>query len=188
MNFFSDLGRSLMMPIAALAACGIVLGLTSAFMKPQVQGAIPFLAATVPLFIISTLNKVSGIVFTLMPVLFSISIAMGLAKEDKGVAAFAGFLGYYAFLVASSCIIGTGIMDSSSNRILWWKTIRSTDRNCNNVIDRSCNATNLGTNLSRYQWIRFIDSFSRSIWSIYFRYIRTIVDSNRTPSCIKFII
>lgn len=49
MNFFSDLGRSLMMPIAALAACGIVLGLTSAFMKPQVQGAIPFLAATVPL-------------------------------------------------------------------------------------------------------------------------------------------
>ena len=60
--------------------------------------------------IISTLNKVSGIVFTLMPVLFSISIAMGLAKEDKGVAAFAGFLGYYAFLVASSCIIGTGIM------------------------------------------------------------------------------
>ena len=36
--------------------------------------------------------------------------------------------------------------------------------------------------------IWFIDSFSRSIWSIYFRYIRTIVDSNRTPSCIKFII
>lgn len=117
MNFFSDLGRSLMMPIAALAACGIVLGLTSAFMKPQVQGAIPFLAATVPLFIISTLNKVSGIVFTLMPVLFSISIAMGLAKEDKGVAAFAGFLGYYAFLVASSCIIGTGIMDFSAMKI-----------------------------------------------------------------------
>ena len=37
MGFFSDLGRSLMMPIAALAACGIVLGLSSALMKPQVQ-------------------------------------------------------------------------------------------------------------------------------------------------------
>ena len=94
MGFFSDLGRSLMMPIAALAACGIVLGLSSALMKPQVQEVLPFLAASVPLFIISTLNKVSGIVFTLMPVLFSISIALGLAKEDKGVAAFAGFLGY----------------------------------------------------------------------------------------------
>lgn len=117
MNFFSNLGRSLMMPIAALAACGIVLGLTSALMKPQLQEAIPALAATVPLFIISTLNKVSGIVFTLMPVLFAISIALGLAKEDKGVAAFAGFLGYYAFLVASSCMISTGIMDFSALKV-----------------------------------------------------------------------
>jgi PTS system maltose and glucose-specific IIC component len=37
MDFFSALGRSLLMPIAALAACGIVLGLTSALMKAQVQ-------------------------------------------------------------------------------------------------------------------------------------------------------
>ena len=117
MGFFSDLGRSLMMPIAALAACGIVLGLSSALMKPQVQEVLPFLAASVPLFIISTLNKVSGIVFTLMPVLFAISIALGLAKEDKGVAAFAGFLGYYAFLVASSCVIQTGVMDFSAMKI-----------------------------------------------------------------------
>ena len=42
MDFFSALGRSLLMPIAALAACGIVLGLTSALMKAQVQEAVPF--------------------------------------------------------------------------------------------------------------------------------------------------
>lgn len=42
MNFFSALGRSLMMPIAALAACGIVLGLTAALMKPQVLEGAPF--------------------------------------------------------------------------------------------------------------------------------------------------
>ena len=84
-----------MMPVAALAACGIILGITSALLKTQVQDAVPFLTASVPLFIITTLNKVSGIVFTLLPVLFAISIAFGLAKEDKGVAAFAGFIGYY---------------------------------------------------------------------------------------------
>lgn len=44
MNFFSDLGRSLMMPIAALAACGIVLGLTSALMKEQVLNRHPVLS------------------------------------------------------------------------------------------------------------------------------------------------
>ncbi len=117
MSFFSNLGRSLMMPIAALAACGIVLGLTSALMKTQVQASLPLLASGLPYFLISTLNKVSGIVFTLMPVLFAISIALGLAKEDKGVAAFAGFMGYYAFLVASSCVIKTGVIDFSALKI-----------------------------------------------------------------------
>ena len=117
MNFFSDLGRSLMMPIAALAACGIVLGLTAALTKPQVLAAVPFIASGVPYFIITTLKSVSNIVFTLMPVLFSISIAMGMAKEDKGVAAFAGFLGYYAFLVASKATIATGVMDFSALKI-----------------------------------------------------------------------
>ena len=117
MNFFSDLGRSLMMPIAALAACGIVLGLTAALTKPQVLAAVPFIASGVPYFIITTLKSVSNIVFTLMPVLFSISIAMGMAKEEKGVAAFAGFLGYYAFLVASKATIATGVMDFSALKI-----------------------------------------------------------------------
>lgn len=45
MKFFSDLGRSLMMPVAALAACGIILGITSALLKTQVQDAVPFLTA-----------------------------------------------------------------------------------------------------------------------------------------------
>ena len=117
MDFFSALGRSLMMPIAALAACGIVLGLTSALMKPQVVAALPWLGTGVVGFIIMMLNKVSGVVFTLLPVLFAISIAMGLAKEDKEVAAFAGFIGYYTFLVASSLVISTKIINFSAMKI-----------------------------------------------------------------------
>ena len=107
MKFFSDLGRSLLMPIAALAACGIVLGISSALLKGQVPEALPFLAAGIPNFILTTINKVSGIVFTLIPVMFSISISFGLAKEEKEIAAFAGFIGYYTFLVASSCMINS---------------------------------------------------------------------------------
>lgn len=106
-----------MMPIAALAACGIVLGLSSALMKPQVLEAVPFLQQVFIAFIISTLNKVSGVVFTLIPVLFAISIAFGLAKEDKEVAAFAGFIGYYTFLVSSACMINSGFMDFSALKI-----------------------------------------------------------------------
>lgn len=117
LDFFSALGRSLLMPIAALAACGIVLGLTSAFLKPSVQETLPFLATGLPLFVISTLNKVSGVVFTLLPVLFAISISFGLAREEKEIAAFAGFIGYYTFLVASQCTIATEVMDFSILKI-----------------------------------------------------------------------
>lgn len=42
MDFFSALGRSLMMPIAALAACGIILGVTAALLKTQVVEAVHF--------------------------------------------------------------------------------------------------------------------------------------------------
>lgn len=117
MDFFSALGRSLLMPIAALAACGIFLGLSSALMKTQVQEAVPFLSQTYIYFVIFTINKVSGVVFTLIPVLFAISIAFGMVKEEKEIAAFAGFIGYYTFLVASSAMINSGFMDFSALKI-----------------------------------------------------------------------
>ncbi len=117
MDFFSALGRSLLMPISALAACGIVLGLSSALMKAQVVEAAPFLQQPYISFLISALNKTSGVVFTLIPVLFAISISFGLANDEKEVAAFAGFIGYYTFLVASSCMINSGFMDFSALKI-----------------------------------------------------------------------
>lgn len=117
MDFFSALGRSLLMPIAALAACGIFLGLSSALMKAQVQEAVPFLSTGVIYFIIYTINKISGIVFTLVPVLFAISIAFGLAKDEKEIAAFAGFVGYYTFLVGSACMINSGFMNFGALKI-----------------------------------------------------------------------
>lgn len=105
------------MPIAALAACGIFFGLTAALMKTQVQEAVPFLSQPVVFFIISTLYKVSSVVFTLLPVMFAISIAFGLAKEEKEVAAFAGFVGYYTFLVGAACMMNSGFMDFSALKI-----------------------------------------------------------------------
>lgn len=117
MDFFSALGRSLLMPIAALAACGIFLGLSSALMKTQVQESVPLLSQTYIHFIIFTINKVSGVVFTLIPALFAISIAFGMVKEEKEIAAFAGFIGYYTFLVASSVMINSGFMDFGALKI-----------------------------------------------------------------------
>lgn len=83
MDFFSALGRSLLMPIAALAACGIVLGLSSALMKAQVVEALPFLQLPVLQFVILTLNKVAGVVFTLIPVLFLFPLPLVLQRKKR---------------------------------------------------------------------------------------------------------
>ncbi|MFQ7174021.1 MAG: PTS transporter subunit EIIC [Thomasclavelia ramosa] len=66
---------------------------------------------------LNTLKTVSNVVFTLIPVLFAISISFGMAKEDKEVAAFAGFIGYYTFLVSASCMINSGFMNFDSLQI-----------------------------------------------------------------------
>ena len=92
MDFFSALGRSLMMPIAALAACGIVLGLTAALLKPQVVEAIPFLQIVGVNFVITTLNKASAVVFTLIPVLFAISIAFASSISSPVSPTLSGFV------------------------------------------------------------------------------------------------
>lgn len=59
----------------------------------------------------------SAVVFTLLPVLFAISISLGLAKEDKEIAAFAGFIGYYSFLVASSLVIKSQVVNFGALKI-----------------------------------------------------------------------
>ena len=117
MDFFSALGRSLMLPIATLAAAGLLLGLTSALLKPQIQEVLPFLQITGVNYFITVLKTVTATVFGMIPVLFSICIAFGLAKEEKEIAAFAGFIGYYVFLLSASLIIGSGFFDFSSLKI-----------------------------------------------------------------------
>lgn len=118
MGYLSSLGRSLMMPIAALAAAGILLGLTSALLKPQVLESVSFLSNPVVLYSITTLKNVAGVVFTLIPVLFAISISLGLAEDDKEIAAFAGFVGYYTFLVSASAMLGSGFFEFASMRVV----------------------------------------------------------------------
>lgn len=118
MDFFSTLGSSLMMPIAALAACGILLGISGALLKDQIIAVLPFIENPIIYYTIDTLRVISGVVFTLIPVLFAISISMGLANDDKGTAAFAGFIGYYTFLASASTMINSELFNFDSLRVV----------------------------------------------------------------------
>ena len=100
MEFLQGLGKTFMLPVALLAFCGIMLGVGSSFGSATVQKQLPFLAWG-PLPVIWHWMTNTGLVaFTFLPVLFAMAIPLGLARQDKGVAAFAGFVGYASMNLA----------------------------------------------------------------------------------------
>ena len=117
MDFFSAMGRSLMLPIATLAAAGLIMGLTAALTKTQIQEAVPFLKSGGILYVLNTLKAVTGKIFGIIPAMFAICLSFGLAKKDKEIAAFAGFIGYYTLLVSASLMINSGIADFESLKL-----------------------------------------------------------------------
>jgi N-acetylglucosamine PTS system EIICBA or EIICB component len=71
------LGRALMLPIAVLPVAGILLRLG----QPDV-------------FNIKMIADAGGAIFDNLPLLFAIGVAVGFAKDNNGVAALAGAIGY----------------------------------------------------------------------------------------------
>ncbi len=72
-----SLGRALMLPIAVLPVAGILLRLG----QPDV-------------FNIKMIADAGGAIFENLPLLFAIGVAVGFAKDNNGVAALAGAIGY----------------------------------------------------------------------------------------------
>lgn len=117
MDFFSDFGRSLLLPIAILALTGLLLGLSTALLRNDIQTYLPFLNNAIVLYTLNTIRAISAKAFELIPILFAISVAFGLAKKEKEIAALAGFIGYYMMLFSASLMIKTGITDANERML-----------------------------------------------------------------------
>lgn len=75
-------GKTLMGPLSIIVASGLLLGIVSILQNPSIFGESiqngGFLAA-----IITGVNSIVGMMFSLLPILFAVSVAIGLANEDK---------------------------------------------------------------------------------------------------------
>ncbi|MCO7126686.1 N-acetylglucosamine-specific PTS transporter subunit IIBC [Sporolactobacillus shoreicorticis] len=83
LGFLQRIGKSLMLPIAALPAAALLLR----FGQPDLLN-IPFIAAA------------GNAVFSNLALIFAIGIAVGFAKDNNGAAALAGAMGFF---VLSAC-------------------------------------------------------------------------------------
>lgn len=90
LSFLQKLGKSLMTPVAALPAAGLMLRLG----QPDVWKHVSALPTGIP-----WMSAAGGALFDNLPLIFAIGIAVGLADENNGVSGLAGAIG---FLVLTS--------------------------------------------------------------------------------------
>lgn len=100
---FSNLGRAFMLPIAILPVAGLLLGLGGALTNKSALAAYPLLDQGWLQTILQIMNVAGNAVFSNLALIFTIGVAVGLAKGDKGTA---GLSGAVAFLVYTATISG----------------------------------------------------------------------------------
>jgi len=104
-GFIQGLGKTFVLPIALLGISGILLGLGSSLTGAQLQKLWPFLSYEPINIFFQYVTMIGVFTFKNMPVLFAIAIPLGLAKEEKGVAAFSGFVGYLIMIMGTNFVL-----------------------------------------------------------------------------------
>lgn len=102
-SFFGILqriGHSFMLPIALLPVAGLLLGIGASFTNAttiESYGLQSLLGDGTVLHALLTVMKSAGsVVFSNLPMLFAIGVAMGMATKEKQVAAISGAVGFFA--------------------------------------------------------------------------------------------
>ncbi|EES3574872.1 PTS maltose transporter subunit IICB [Escherichia coli] len=93
-EFFQSLGKTFMFPVSLLAFMGLLLGIGSSVTSPSTINNFPFLGGELTQLTFGFIAMVCGFAFTYLPVMFAIAIPLGMAKRNKAVGAYSGFVGY----------------------------------------------------------------------------------------------
>ena len=99
-----QVGKALMLPVAILPAAGILLAFGNAFQNPELVERLPFLAGPGFTLVSSVMEDAGGIVFSNLPLLFAVGVAVGLAGGE-GVAGLAAIIGYLIMNVTMGNIL-----------------------------------------------------------------------------------
>ncbi len=92
-------GRSFMLPIAILPAAGLLLGFGGSFSNVttlETYGLVNLMGpGTLLNAVFIVMRDAGNIVFTNLPILFAIGVAIGMAKQEKAVAALAAAIAFF---------------------------------------------------------------------------------------------
>ncbi|WP_067710355.1 maltose/glucose-specific PTS transporter subunit IIBC [Erwinia sp. ErVv1] len=118
-EFFQSLGKTFMLPVALLSFCGIMMGIGSSLSSHDVIALLPFLGNRVLQLIFMWMSSTGSFAFSYLPVMFAIAIPLGMARENKGVAAFSGFVGFAVMnLAVNFWLHARGILPTTDAAVL----------------------------------------------------------------------
>lgn len=102
-------GRSFMLPIALLPVAGLLLGIGSSFTNQTMLAAYGLDSfiheGTLIYTILDIMAQTGGAVFNNLALLFAMGVAIGMAKQEKEVAALSGAVAYIIMNTAISALI-----------------------------------------------------------------------------------
>ena len=102
-------GRSVMLPIAILPVAGLLLGLGGSFTNEtmlKTYGLMKIMGpGTVLNLILQVMSAAGNIIFTNLPVIFAMGVAIGMAKKEKEVAALASVISFFIMHASIGALI-----------------------------------------------------------------------------------
>ena len=102
-------GRSFMLPIAILPVAGLLLGLGGSFTNETMLKAYGLLNVMGPGTIINQvlqiMNAAGNIIFTNLPIIFAMGVAIGMAKKEKEVAALSAVIAFFIMHASIGALI-----------------------------------------------------------------------------------
>lgn len=102
---FQSFGKSLLFPISLLSFMAIFLGVSAAFQNENIIEVLPFLGNEMLQNIFGMVRKLAGLPFGYLPLLFAMSIPLGMVRRDKEVAVYSGAVGYIAMLIGMTYVL-----------------------------------------------------------------------------------
>lgn len=127
---FEVFGRAFLVPVSVLPLVGIILGIGSGLSSKGLVEIVPFLQNNVIKFILNIFVDVGKATFDNLPLLFSVGLAIGLSKKEKGTAAIAGLVGYITFIYILSrtldfrgLLVSKELMASYGQKVVFGKQV-----------------------------------------------------------------
>lgn len=125
------IGQSFMLPIALLPAAGILLGIGGALTNPATMAAYHLEAVLAPgtaaYSLLYIMSQAGGIVFSNLPIMFAMGVAIGMANREKEVAALSAVIAFFVMHASIGAMLelsGTNMADGATASVCGIKSLQ----------------------------------------------------------------